>query len=454
MIMGRDYERILDRVLKRIKPTEEEEEKDKQFIGGFVKRLDSLTPKDVEIRLAGSTAKGTNLRGDKDFDVFMLFAPTYSVKQLMTLGLQWAKKAVKGHKYEIAYAEHPYLRAWVEGSEIDIVPSFKITDISERVTAVDRSPLHTQWIKAHMGEEQHDEVRLFKQFLKGTGIYGAEGKIQGFSGYLCELLIARYGTFLKLLDEASQFKGVTVIDLEGTESAVGLKQRFADAAMIVIDPVDENRNVAAAVSKTSLSLLVHSAREFLIRPSERFFFPSVKKVDMKWVAKQLAGRDSQIFGIEFKKPQIVEDILWPQLYKFASKIMDRAKDNNFSVFDTDVCEKNGKCLVLVEFEIFHLPRVRKVVGPPLWYRGDVEEFIKKHNVVEPIWFEHDKILALGRRRFVHAEELMRDIMKRAKAYGVPPDILKSMRTAKLLDAKGVVRSYPEFLFTYLQKRNI
>lgn len=45
-------------------------------------------------------------------------------------------------------------------------------------------------------------------------------------------------------------------------------------------------------------------------------------------------------------------------------------------------------------------------------------------------------------------------MKRAKAYGVPPDILKSMRTAKLLDAKGVVRSYPEFLFTYLQKRNI
>ena len=454
IIVGKDHEKVLKNILKIIKPSAEEVEEDHKFIRSFVDKLDKLTPKDVQVILAGSTSRGTNLRGDRDFDVFMLLPKTYSVKELMSLGLKWAKNAVKGSKWELAYAQHPYLRAWVKGREIDIVPSYKISEISEKETAVDRTPLHARYILTHITEQQKDDVRLLKQFLKGIGIYGAEGKIQGFSGYQCELLILAYGSFMKFIEEIANLKEVPIFDPEGKKPRDELKKMFPEAAMIYIDPVDSKRNVAAAVSKTSLSLLIYTARKFLKEPSEKFFFPSDEKFDGKWMKKQLDGRDSKIFAIEFNAPGVVEDIKWPQYYKFAHKIMDRAKEYNFSVFDTDVIEKNNKCVLFVEFEIYQLPRIRKVVGPPLWYGRDVEEFMKRHKVTEPIWFEHDKILALDKRKFVHAEEFLGDVISNPASYGAPPDILKNMKSAKLLDINSIKKKYPEFLFAYLKKRNI
>jgi tRNA nucleotidyltransferase (CCA-adding enzyme) len=36
--------------------------------------------------------------------------------------------------------------------------------------------------------------------MKGTGVYGAEAKVEGFSGYLTELLVINYGSFPKALE--------------------------------------------------------------------------------------------------------------------------------------------------------------------------------------------------------------------------------------------------------------
>ncbi len=292
MIVGRDYQRIFDKVLAKVKPTEKEIKEDWEFIEKLVDKLNKMTPEDIYVEVAGSIAKGTSRKGDRDFDVFMLFSKKYSVLELMSDGLKYAKQAAKGNKYEIAYAEHPYLRTWIQGKEIDIVPSYKISDISERVTSVDRSPLHTRYINSVMNDSQKDDVRLLKQFLKGSGIYGAEGRIQGFSGYLCELLIVAHKNFVGLLETASKWKEVPTFDIEKKRMPSELKKKFPNSAMIVIDPVDENRNVAAAVSKTSLSILIHSSREFLRKPSINYFFPPEKKINKKWIETQLKQRDS------------------------------------------------------------------------------------------------------------------------------------------------------------------
>jgi len=452
----RNYQKVFSQVLSKIKPTPDEQAEDKAFIDRFVKHVDALTPKEVKIQLAGSTCRGTNLRHDRDFDVFVLFPKTYSVAELEKLGLEWAKNAVGKSKWEIAYAEHPYLRAWVEGRELDLVPAYSITNVSERETAVDRSPLHAAYLSQRLTEAQKDDVRLLKQFLKAAGIYGAEGKIMGFSGYLCELLILAHGTFLKFMEDSAKARKTPVFDLEKPQAAAELEKKFPDSAMIFIDPVDPNRNVAAAVSKTSLSLLIHTARSFIEKPSTHFFFPQPRKVDSKWMKKQLGMRDSAIFIVEFDKPDIVEDILWPQLYKFMDKVSHRAQSHGFIVFDSDVAEKNGRCTVLFEFEVHSLPRLKKLLGPPLWLREEVESFIKKHNVTEPIWFEHDKILALGKRRFLLAKDFVKDVIGNPGAYGVPPDIEKAMKKkkARILDIKEAVKRYPEFLHAYLRKRNI
>lgn len=447
------YRNVFDAVLKEIKPTAAETKTDKEFIHRIVSGLDKITPNDVKIELAGSTAHGTNLKGDSDFDVFMLFPKDYSVKELMTLGIAYAKKFAKGHRSEVAYAEHPYLRAWIQGSEIDIVPSYRIEDISERMTSVDRSPLHTRYVNGRITDAQRDDVRLLKCFLKAVGVYGAEGKIRGFSGYLCELLILRHGSFIQLLDEATRWRAVPVFNLDGSESPETV-ERFKGTAMVFIDPVDPDRNVAAAVSKTSLSVFIHSARMFLRKPNVKAFFPSQNKLDKKWMENQLKQRDSLILGVEFDRPKrLVEDILWPQLYKFAGKTVERLEDNDFEVFDTDICA-NGKCMIIFELSVYHLPEMKKVVGPPLWRDEDVETFIEQHNVTEPIWFEHDRILAVGKRRFSAAEMVVKDVLAKPKVYGVPPDIKKVIKTSKMLKVSDIVKRYPEFLFTYLKKRNV
>ena len=454
MFISDKHEKIMQSTIKKIKPSEKEKAKQRQLADKLIKRLDKLTPADISIELAGSTAKGTNLSGDMDFDIFMLFSKKYSVNELMSLGIKYAKKFSKGNKSEIAYAQHPYLRAWIEGIEIDIVPSYKINDVSEMLTAVDRSPLHTRYINSKMDAKQKDDVRLLKRFLKTQGIYGAEGRIQGFSGYLCELLILKYGSLMELLDAATQWKGVPVITLAEKLNENEVKKKYSDAAMIVIDPVDPERNVAASVSKTSLTVLMHTARMFLNKPSIRAFLPVQEKLDRRWIGKQVRCRDSLIFGIEFERPKnIVDDILWPQLYKFAGKVADRMKENKFEVFDIDVYA-DGKCLLLCELSIYSLPKIRKIIGPPLAQKDYVERFIREHSVTEPIWFENERILAVGNRRYTHATQIIEEIIKKPRNNGVPPDILKVIKTSKILNIRDVEKKYTRFLFEYLKTRNV
>jgi len=48
-------------------------------------------------------------------------------------------------------------------------------------------------------------VRLLKKFLIGTGIYGAEIAKEGFGGYVAEVFVLHYGSFLGVLEAASNF---------------------------------------------------------------------------------------------------------------------------------------------------------------------------------------------------------------------------------------------------------
>ena len=81
-------------------------------------------------------------------------------------------------------------------------------------SAVDRTLLHTKYITSHLKEEQKSEVLLLKKFMSEIKTYGSEFKVGGFAGYLCELLILKYGTFEKLLENAQYWDYGTIIDLE------------------------------------------------------------------------------------------------------------------------------------------------------------------------------------------------------------------------------------------------
>jgi len=207
-------------ILEDIEPSKEEVVK----VRGLADKLKDIINKNAnklninaEAVLLGSVAKNTWLSNGNseegkglDIDVFIKFPLTTSLDDLKSQGLELAHKCVDeaDGTYEERYASHPYLTGFIEGYEVDLVPCYDITDSSELKSAVDRTLLHTLFVVDNLGAEQTREVRLLKRFMKMVGTYGSEFKVGGFSGYLCELLVIRYGSFLKVLEGAIEEWGM------------------------------------------------------------------------------------------------------------------------------------------------------------------------------------------------------------------------------------------------------
>jgi tRNA nucleotidyltransferase (CCA-adding enzyme) len=197
-----------------------------------------------------------------------LFPPSTGWEELESAGLEVGKKVLD--EWELKYAEHPCVHGKISGYETDIVPCHKVKSATGILSAFDRTPLHTTYIKQKLKGTELNQVRLLKQFLKGTSAYGAGDNVNGFSGYLCEILILKYGNFLGLLKQAMGWKENERIILEGSSKA-----EF-DPPLVVIDPVDLNRNVAASVSRENFELFRKAAKAYLEQPGLKFFFPPKK----------------------------------------------------------------------------------------------------------------------------------------------------------------------------------
>ena len=361
---------IREEVLKRVKPTEEEKERILATAGEIIDKIEEEIKKrkiEGDAILVGSVAKGTHLK-NTDIDVFIRFSPEYSRKYMEKTGLEIAYRVMKNGVAK--YAEHPYLRGNIKGYDVDIVPCYKIERVSEKLSSVDRTPFHTDYIKNHLKEEQRDEVRLLKSFLKGIGIYGSEARVQGFSGYLCELLIVKYENFENTLKNVAKWRKKVYLYLKERG------KRFHDP-LIFIDPVDSNRNVASVVSEYSKSLFIYASKEFLNKPSLKFFFPNpITPKKEEEIKNKIEERGTKIYIVEFPKPDLIDDILYPQIRRtmgIIEKILQEFKILNIFFI---VNEKRKKIHFIVELERDILPKIRRHEGPPVWHEN-TKKFIER-----------------------------------------------------------------------------
>ncbi|MFQ6128830.1 MAG: CCA tRNA nucleotidyltransferase [Thermoplasmata archaeon] len=350
-------------ILDRIIPTEEEEAQLRDvvsdLIGSAQKEIDRLNV-DANAFLTGSVAKNTHLK-NPEIDIFIGFSDKTTRKDLERYGLEIGEKVLKGRKM---YAEHPYIHGAYRGFEVDIVPCYRLKSAKGKVTAVDRTPFHAKYVIGNLKKGQENEVRLFKQFAKGIGVYGAEAKVQGLSGYLCELLILKYGTFTNLVKNASKWEDRISIELDKKA------RKDFDDPLNVIDPVDPGRNVASAVSADQLATLIHACKEYLRNPSERFFFPTEPRILTKEeLAAEMETRGTHFVCVETGKPDVTDDILYPQLRKMKRAIVELCESEGFAVVDSRFDVTDGKVVLLLEFEIWRLPRAKKRIGPPTTNRN-------------------------------------------------------------------------------------
>ncbi|WP_297468003.1 CCA tRNA nucleotidyltransferase [Thermococcus sp.] len=383
-----DIEAVISEVLQRTRPSEEE----RAFVEELMEELEGIANKTIEElglevkpHFVGSLAKDTYLAGDHDVDLFLAFPLETPLEELRKRGLELGKAiAERLDSYEIAYAEHPYVRAKYRGVSVDLVPCYDVKDWKDVRTAVDRSILHTRWVNENL-RGRNDEVRLLKRFLKGINAYGSEVYVRGFSGYLAEILVIKYGSFLGVLKKADLILKQKIIDPADwlrKEPEVARKtverEINEDKPLVVIDPVDPRRNVSANLSWERYGIFYFKSGEFLEKPSIEFFFPAEKP--WKNYLEVLRERKTALLTLVFEVPEMVDDLLLPQLERSAKGLEKALEREGFRVLGWNV-GKTEKAFIMLELDRAERERIKLKPGPEFFtQRG--RRFYEKN---EKVW---------------------------------------------------------------------
>ncbi len=451
---GDRIDSVLRKVLKRITPSPREEKE----INSAVAEVRAATEKHagkLSYTLAGSFVRDTWMRDKKEFDVFILFPEYASRTTLERKGLEIGRGIVKElrGKWKVAYAEHPYTRAEFRGFKVDIVPCYKVADASCIKSAVDRTPFHNQYLSLHFPREMSGEVRLLKQFLKANGLYGSDARTMGFSGYLCELLTLHYKSFRNLVKKAREWEPGHFIDMEGHHPAGA---GFPGHPLVVIDPVDPKRNVSAVLSPANFMRFVGLCGLLLKNPSEAFFLMKPPPGSRAVISRKLKERGA-LLGVEFRRPDVIDDVLFPQLRRTASRLEGILRDHGFSLLGHDVFADERRALLLLELEVWSLPATRKAVGPPVFVKKHSAEFLKKYGSGR-VWIEGSNWVAEVSRQFTLVGSLLKAVLRKKKRElmqaGMASHVSRSVsRGFRLLDGKSLIsrQPYREFLLGYLEQ---
>ena len=420
-------------ILKQLRPTHEEIDAVNETAEKVIGVINDLCEKggiDAKANAVGSVAKNTWLRGKSDIDIFISFPIETKMDDLKKNGLEIAYKAndaLNGNASE-HYASHPYLTCDIDGFEVDIVPCYAIEEGQSIISAVDRTILHTKYIQKHLRKEQEDEVLLLKKFMDAVGTYGSEFKTGGFAGYLCELLILKYGTFEKTLRAAQNWKRHTLIDLE--DFGTGSNAIFKQDPLVFIDPTDKNRNVGAALRMERYVDFIVASRNFLdvldddaLDEKEReekiieFFHPLQKEhlsnksneEIVQYLIDSFKDRETQTLLIRFPIPDMPADALHPQLLKTIQSICEKIEMEEFSVFKYDYWTDEEKYVIFtIELNVFKQGKYYIHKGPKVWPKKACDNFKEK-------WNDHlyplDEFMVLTReRQFKTAKEFIIHIL--------------------------------------------
>lgn len=416
-------------ILKNLRPSQEEIDavnKTTDKVLNFINETCKDEGIDAQANAVGSVAKNTWLSGKSDIDIFISFPLDVEMDQLKEKGLYLAYKtndALNGKANE-HYASHPYLTCEIDGFEVDIVPCYAIDEGDSIVSAVDRTILHTRYIQKNLSKEQEDEVLLLKKFMDAVGTYGSEFKTGGFAGYLCELLILKYGTFENTLRVAQNWKKRTLIDLEDF-GTVG-NALFKQDPLVFIDPTDKNRNVGAALRMERYVDFIVASRNFLDildnhdlddgKKQEKiikFFKPLLKEhlsdksnVEIaKYLIDSFNDRQTQTLLIKFPIPEMSADALHPQLLKTIQSICEKIDMEEFSVFKYDYWTDEEKYVIFtIELNVFKQGKYYIHKGPKVWPKKACDNFKKKW---EDALYPLDEFMVLTREReFKTAKEFI------------------------------------------------
>ena len=424
----------------------------------------------TEVRLHGSVAKDTWIRDNVDADIFMRVSPELTKAQLRNVCLPIARRALRPHKIVERFAEHPYVESVVKfqggNLRVNIVPCYSV-EKGQWLSATDRTPYHTEYVRSHLSEKQRDEVRLLKAFMRGIGAYGADIKTGGFSGMICETLIISQGNFQKVLEQFAGWKETRFIDVENYyDGRAEEARRIFIEPLVVIDPVDKGRNLGAAVRSTQLWTFVAAARTFIDKPSTAFFTErEIKPLTTLQFSKLVETRGSTMICIAMGKIDAVVDVVWSQLFKTQRALAHLIENNDFEIIrSASWTDERKLSILLFELELSKLSNSKRRKGPPVYRTAESSSFLSKHlrkrNTVSGPWIDDGRWYVQKRRTAPSAQTLLTSTLRSGGAnLGVASLMVPAFkRKARVLEGNEIGRllstnhEFAKFMKTFLAGR--
>ena len=358
----------------------------------------------IDLEFGGSYAKDTWLSKDADIDIFIKFKKTISEEKLESISKKIGFESLKKYSPYVRYSQHPYVEAKVKNTKINIVPCYDVK-IGEWKSAADRSPFHTKFMKKSLTLKMKNEVRVLKTFLKSNGIYGAEIAKQGFSGYISEVLILEFGSFENLIISISKIKENQII---------GKTSKSFDTSIVVIDPIDSNRNLAAAISNENIGKFILISRALKEKPSLEFFKNKKPKISNNFWNNLLIIK----FNFKSRSP----DIIWGQIKRATSTLSTQLELEGFTVLRSKSYTDQQKEVYLLFFlESTKISEIYQKKGPEFFREDSTHSFISKNlKNAELIWVGNDrKIISLEKRKYVDAVSFMKEFLEKSLQIGIP-----------------------------------
>ncbi|MEM0130441.1 MAG: CCA tRNA nucleotidyltransferase [Thermoplasmatales archaeon] len=388
-----DIDALKIRIIESITESDEDRKLKVREIEKIRTKLELLARKeniDFEVFVGGSIAKGTDIKGS-DADIFLLFKEPFDPGKILSLLRREFPDGVE------EYTQHPYITVPVNNFKIDLVPGYKASSSKDLKTAVDRTPMHVEFVKRNFDEKMKNEARILKQFMKGIGVYGAESSVRGMSGYIAELLIYHFATFENVILESRKWR----IPVRVGKSS----EKFDGASMVVIDPVDPERNAAANVSIENVATFILASKCFAWDRWSDFLFPEVRRFSIPEEAVAIS------FGCGKCNPEVI----LPNLRRFSEILSRELEAAGFKILYSSVfLEKEGYVVVIPEASVLGESMLHE--GPPVTNRN-VLSFLERWGSGTKFgmpFIRGDRVMVLKERKVRDIREAMAEIIPKIK----------------------------------------
>ncbi|MCD6380805.1 MAG: nucleotidyltransferase domain-containing protein [Candidatus Odinarchaeota archaeon] len=424
----RDLKSILEDTLERIRPSQEEIDSLENVSKKLRKMVESFGKGKFKIKYVeegGSLAKGTLLAGNGDIDIFVSM-DVKSKDELVKFVEGFYREVLKNGSYDaiLAYSENPYIRLLITEDgrkvEADIVPIAYARDENElrsvlSISGMARSPFHTRYVRKKLNDELKDEVRLLKYFSKVKRVYGTFG----LTGWVCELLIIHFGSFIEFLKNVESFPHLR-IDIEGRLTREEIIKKFPNDLVVIVDPVDVDRNASAGIQgfmgEIKVKRLLREGKRALKFPEKMF-----EKV-----------KPEGNIVVTFHKR---EGILVPEenylisLGHIVSKINKIIRPYKFWVVDAFL--ENQPPKIYLKVHPFKRESI-ELKGPPVSMKSAVERFLKAHEG-EKVIIKDGRYFSISTPKFKFARDAVEYSIRT-----IPLKLFKGFVLEERADGKGPI----------------